>query len=195
MAKKRIFGLILSSIVTIGVMLFSRATPKDGLVAKADGNELVGTPTIGWNNVDYSLNMSLSWAPHVDEVGIPQQGYCLLPLYPSDIAASVKYDENLLTANIPGCNVGDHILINGIESQNVEDVIIYCYPTTGFFIYVPHSSVAFSDKYEYVTIEVLEGMSIDGTAQTVATRFEYRGILGSYGKWEVNPAPIEKVNG
>ena len=195
MAKKRIFGLILSSVVTIGVMLFSHATPKDGYVVKADGNELVGTPTIGWNNVDYSLNMSLSWAPHVDEVGIPQQGYCLLPLYPSDIAASVKYDENLLTANIPGCNVGNHILINGIESQNVEDVIIYCYPTTGFFIYVPHSSVAFSDEYEYVTIEVLEGMSIDGTAQTVATRFEYRGILGSHGKWEVNPTPIEKVNG
>ena len=192
MAKKRIVGLLLSFVMALGITLFSHEIKREGYLVNADGDELVGTPEVGWNNVDYSANDGRNWVPNKDDKGVPQEGYCLLPLYPANIASNTYVDENLLTANVTGCNVGDHILINGVECQNVSDVIIYCYPQNGFFLYVPHNSVAFSDEYEYVTIEVLEGMSIDGTAQVVATRFEYRGTLGSYDQWQVNPAPIEK---
>ena len=188
---KRITKLLISSFIAFGVMLFSNMPKND--VIKVNADELVDTPTVGWNNVDYSKD--LNWVPFTNESNIPQQGYCLLPLYPSNIASNTYYSENLITSNMEGCNVGDHILINGIESRNVAGAVIYCYPQDGFFLYVPHSSVNFSEEYEYVTVEVLEGMSIDGTAQTVATRFEYRGLLGSYDHWEVNPEPVEKIKG
>ena len=193
MAKKRIIGLILSSVLTLGIALFSHTQKSNDFIAQAE-DELVGTPTsIAWNNVDYSHE--LEWTPYINDNGVPQQGYCLLPLYPSTLSSSTYTSESLTTANIPGCNVGDYILINGVASKNVTGAVIYGYPDNGFYLYVPHSSVNFSDEYEYVTVEVLEGMSIDGTARTVATRFEYRGLLGSYGNWQINPEPVEMVQG
>ncbi len=191
--KKRFLGIILSSFLALGAMIFSHNQNNSGSIAKAD--DLVGTPTVSWNNADYSAGLGGEvWSPNTNSNGVPQEGYCLLAQYPSDISATTYTTQNLISAGITGCNVGDYVLINGVASKNVTGVIAKCYPVNGIFIYVPHSSVAFSDEYEYVTIEVLEGMSIDGSAQTVATRFEYRGLLGSYGKWEVNPAPIEKIN-
>ena len=194
MAKRRIVGLIFSSIIAIGAMVFSHAPKDNNYIVHAE-EQLVGTPEISWNNVDYSSGMSQDWCPDKNNLGVPQSGYCLLALYPSEIASTTYTSENFLTANIPNCNVGDYILINGIPSKNVTDVIIYGYPQKGFFLYVPHHSVNFCDEYEYVTIEVREGMSIDGTARTEATRFEYRGLLGSFNNWQVNPEPIEKVQG
>ena len=193
MARKRIVGLLLSSIVALGVMLFSNISNSNPQAAFA--TDLVGTPEVSWNNVDYSRGISKEWAPNVNDLGIPQNGYCLLALYPSNISANTYVDENLLTASVSGCNVGTHVVVNGVQSQNVVGAQIYCYPKNGFYIYVPYSSVAFSDEYEYVTVEVLEGMSIDGSAQTVATRFEYRGLLGSFGNWQVNPEPVVRKNG
>lgn len=192
MARKRFVRLLLSSFVALGVALFCHAN-NDDVVVRADGTELVGTPEVGWNNVDYSKEAN--WVTNRDQNGIPLEGYCLLPIYPSNITSQFYTDENLLTANIPGCNVGDYILINGVASKNVEGVVIYGYPLDGFFIYVPHSSITFSDEYAHLTINVLEGMSIDGTAQTVATRFEYRGLLGSHGNWQVNPEPEVRIKG
>lgn len=193
MAKKRIVGLILSSFLAVGALLFSHSSRNNDVIAKAD--DLVGTPEVSWNNIDWSPEMGESWVPNIDSNKVPQSGYCLLALYPEHISLSNHTDENLITSSLEGCNVKTHVLINGVQSQNVDDVIIYAYPENGLFIYVPHSSIAFSDEYEYLTINVLEGMSIDGSAQTVATRFEYRGLLGSSGNWLVNPEPIEKVKG
>lgn len=193
--KKRIFGVILSSFLALGVMFFSHVQNNSGSIVHAD-NDLVGTPSVSWNNVDYSAGLGGDvWSPNTNSNGVPQEGYCILAQYPSDLSASEYQTENLITANIQGCNVGDYILINGVASKNVTGAFIHCYPKNGFFLYVPHSSVAFSDDYEYATIEVLEGMSIDGSAHTVATRFEYRGLLGSYGNWQVNPEPEVRVQG
>ena len=157
MARKRFVRLLLSSFVALGVALFCHAN-NDDVVVRADGTELVGTPEVGWNNVDYSKEAN--WVTNRDQNGIPLEGYCLLPIYPSNITSQFYTDENLLTANIPGCNVGDYILINGVASKNVEGVVIYGYPLDGFFIYVPHSSITFSDEYAHLTINVLEGISI-----------------------------------
>lgn len=195
MMKKRFLGLIFSAFIAFGTLMFSLTANKDIKASKADYEHLVDTPEIGWNNVDYSINTPNHWAPDTNENGVPQNGYCLLPLYPEDISTVERIEDNLLNLDIEGCNVKDHILINGVESQYVDDVIIYAYPKNGFFIYVPYSSISFSDEYDYLTIDVLEGMSIDGSAYTVATTFEYRGLLRSFGKWEINPEPIEKKNG
>lgn len=193
MIRKRSVGLILSSFMALGVLLFSQTSKNNDFAAEADG--LVGNPSISWNNVDYSYTLSKDWVPNKNQSGVPLEGYCILVQYESNIASSTYVDENLLTANIAGSNIGDHILINGVEAQNVDDVQIYCFPQNGFFLYVPNSSITFSDEYEYATIEVLEGMSIDGTVQVVGNRFEYRGILGSFNKWEIDPEPIVKIKG
>ena len=193
MAKNRFVRLLLSSMMPLGVALFCHANNSNDVLVRADGTELVGTPEVGWNNVDYSKE--LNWVPNRNENGVPTEGYCILPIYPSNISAAEYTSENLLTANIPGCNVGDYILINGVASKNIPNVVIYGYPQNGFFLYVPNDSISHSDEYAHVTINVLEGMSIDGTAQTVATRFEYRGLLGSYGNWQVNPEPEVRIKG
>ena len=194
MKKKGIVGLILSSILTLGVMLFSSTSNNRSLLeTKADG--LVGEPTVNWNNIFWGdpFNWKPETTPISETGGVPTQGYCLLATYNADIANQVYTTQNLLTSGISGCNVADHILINGVQCQNVSGTAIYCYPQTGLFIYVPHNSVAFSDDYEYVTIQVTEGTSIDGTVQLVGTRFEYRGTLGSYGNWQINPEPISRT--
>jgi len=192
MVKKRIEKLILSFFVSLGAVLFLNVSNNNDIVS-VQANELVDTPIVSWNNIDYSHEFA--WVPNTNSSGIPQEGYCLLALYPENIGTTSYTEENLLHANIVGCNVGDHILINGVNANEVDELIIHCYPENGLFLYIPQSSVAFSDEYEYVTVEVLEGMSIDGSAETVSTRFEYRGLLGSHGNWQVNPAPIEKIKG
>lgn len=190
--KSRIIKFALSLCLTLGVMFFSNALVKDDNAQAVKADELVGTPEVSWNNVDFTSGHV--WASPTNDLGVPQQGYCLLALYPSDISIAAHTENNLVNDDLTGCNVGDYILINGSKSKDLEGVVVYCYPTNGLFIYVPHSSVTFSEQYEYLTVVILEGMSIDGSIQTVGTRFEYRGLLGSHGKWEINPDPIEKVN-
>ncbi len=192
MGKKRLFKLSLSVFALLGTLTLANVSKNDKTIVNAADEELVGTPTIGWNNVDYSINSGMHWAPDTTTNGVPQSGYVLLALYSTNISAQQHFDENLITSNLPGCNVSDYVLLNGVKSSEVEGAIIYAYPENGIFIYMPNNSLTFNDQYEYATVEILEGMSIDGSAQTVATRFEYRGLLGSFGEWQVNPAPIEK---
>ena len=193
MMKKRIASIILSTIVTFGVMLFSNNFRNSNSLSEVHAEELVSNPSVSWNNLDYSGN--LNFTPHLNEQRIPQQGYCLLVEYEKSIASDTHYFKNLLNDNVEGCNVGDYILINGTPSKNVNGVIIYGYPLNGLYIYVPFSSVTLSGEYEYLTINVLEGMSIDGTAHTIATRFEYRGLPRSHSRWEINPEPLKRVEG
>ena len=188
MAKKRIVGLILSSFIAFGVMLFFDISKKDSGVASVSADELVGTPSVSWNNIDYA-----GFGPN-EVGGVPQEGYCVLAQYPSNISNTLYTTQSLTALNVAGCNVKDHILINGIESQNVEDTIIYCYPYNGIFVYVPQSSVIVGD-YIFLTIDILEGTSIDGSAETVATKLEFRGTIGAHGGWQVNPTPAERING
>lgn len=194
MAKKRIFGLALSLFITMGIVFFGHTSKNNNSIEAAYADTLVDVDSVSWDNVDYSNGIGQDWVPNKSG-NIPQEGYCLLPLYKTNISASYHYDENLLTSNLAGCNVGDYILINGIPSKNVAGAIIYCYPVNGFFIYVPYSSITFSDSYDFLTIEVREGMSIDGAYRTVGTKFEFRGFLGETCKWEINPAPISKTQG
>ena len=187
MANKKTIKLVLSSFIALGVMVFSHIS--NNSINEMHADELIGTPSVSWDNIDYA-----GFGPH-EVGGIPQEGYCVLVQYPSDISSTLYTTQSLLTMDVPGCNVKDHILINGVESQNVEDTIIYCYPYNGLYIYIPHNSITFTDEYENVTIDVLEGMSIDGSVQTVASTFEFRGLIRSMGGWLVNPAPIEKIQG
>ena len=194
MAKKRTSALIFSVFFGICLGILSNVKNDELSIVKADDINLVNIESIAWNNIDYSYQSDKHWVPDTNEEHIPQEGYCLLPLYKSNISISEHFETNLLDADLPGCNVGDHILINGVECKDVDDVIVYCYPTNGFLIYVPSSSFSLSEEYQYLTIEILEGMSIDGSAYTVASRFEYRGLLGSTGKWQLNPDPVEMKN-
>jgi len=185
---KKIRGLkfTLIAFAALGISLFSNSSP---LLAKADEPTLIDVDHVDWNNVDFSKK----WAPNQDANGIPLDGFCILPLYKSNIASATYENDNLLTAGLPGCNAGDHILVNGVPVKDVSGATMRIYPVNGWFLYVPNSSITYSEEYEFCTIEVLEGMSLDGTYQTVATRFEYRGTLGTFGNWQVNPAPIVKV--
>lgn len=191
MTKKRISVLVLSMFLSLCASLFANFNKNESLEVKAEDAELVDIDEVAWNNVDYSGNFGKQWVANRNENGVPQEGYCLLSLYKSDISLSEYITENLLDATIEGCNVADHILINGVQCKDVDDVIIYAYPTNGFFLYVPATSFSTSDDYPYLTIEVLEGMSIDGSAKTVGTSFEYRGLLKSFGNWKINPEPVE----
>lgn len=199
MAKKRIFGLALSLFVALGVAFFSQTSKNNDFeIAHAEG--LVGNPKISWNNIDYSRGVQ----NFVDEVepikdaegkptnaGVPTKGYCLLVQYSANIATTIHDSQNLIGSGLAGCNVEDYIKINGQACKNVSNTLVYGYPLDSLFIYVPYSSVAFSDTYEYVTVEILEGLSIDGSASVVGSRFEYRGLLGSHSRWLLNPSPAQ----
>ena len=76
--KKRIFGVILSSFLALGVMFFSHVQNNSGSLVHAD-NDLVGTPSVSWNNVDYSAGLGGDvWSPNTNSNGVPQEGYCIL---------------------------------------------------------------------------------------------------------------------
>ena len=203
MTKKRIFGLALSLLVTLGIAFFSQTSKNNDFeIAHADG--LVGNPTISWNNIDYSRG-SQNFVDVVEPIrdaegkptngGIPTDGYCLLVQYSSNIATVIHDTQNLIGSGITGCNVGDYILINGQACKNISNTLVYGYPLNGLFIYVPYTSVVFSDTYEYLTINILDGLSIDGSASVAGAKFEYRGLLGSHSRWVMNPSPaqIKKV--
>lgn len=183
MAKRKAIRFILSSFLALGFALFSGVKNNDYSVSKADDVDLVGTPDILWNNV--VEDNSFVWSPTVDANKIPQQGYALLAKYPTRIAENTHYDANLVNSNITGCNVSDHILINGVQSRNVPGVTIYCYPEDGLFIYVPKNSFNLSDDYQYLTIQIVEGLSIDGSAFIGANVFEFKGSLGTTGNWQI----------
>ncbi len=200
MAKKRFFGLVLSLFATLGMMAFRHTSKNNDSVISTHAESLVDVEKVDWDNQDWSDGIGKDWVKNKNKSLVPLDGYCLLPKYKSNISNSRYVDQNLITSNIPGCNVGDKILVNGVPSKNVDGVTIYCYPENGFFIYVPYSSIVFSDNYDFLTIDVLEGMSIDGNYHTVATTFEFRGVLGETGtiddkKWKINPTPIVKVQG
>lgn len=198
MAKKRIFGLVLSLFVTLGVVFFSR-TSKNNDFEAVYADTLVGNPSIGWNNIDYSRG-TMDFVDEVEPMldaegkptnaGVPINGYCLLVLYESNIASNLHNTQNLVGSGLAGCNVEDYILINGQACKNVSNTLVYGYPLNGLFIYVPYSSITFSNTYEYLTINILQGLSIDGSASVVSSKFEYRGLLGSHSRWVINPSPI-----
>ena len=95
--KKRILGVILSSFVALGVMFFSHSHNNSASIAKAD--DLVGTPTVSWNNADYSAGLGGEvWSPNTNSNGVPQEGYCLLAQYPSDISSSMVWLVRMLLA-------------------------------------------------------------------------------------------------
>lgn len=195
MAKKRISYLILSILVSGCASLFLSNKKNDVSSVKAEETPLVEVDRVEWNNVDYSQLSGTSttpWTGNVDSNGVPQDGYCILPFYKSNIAASAITNQNLLDAEISGSNVGEYILINGIEAKNIDNALLYIFPQNGFFLYVPVTSITFTSEYEYLTIDVLDGTSFDGSVSLKGCRFEYRGILRSHGNWKINPEPIEK---
>lgn len=195
MAKKRISYLILSILVSGCASLFLSNKKNDVSSVNAEETPLVEVDHVEWNNCDYSKTSGVSltpWSGNVDENFVPQDGYCILPFYKSNIATTTIYDQNVLESSITGCNIGDYFLINGIEAKNVDDVIVYIFPQNGFFLYVPTTSITFTSEYEYLTIDVLDGASFDGSAYLKGCRFEYRGLLKSHGNWQINPEPIEK---
>lgn len=154
-------------------------------VSKADADSaLLSTPKVEWNNINY---MGQGWAGELDAIGVPQNGYCLLALYSSNVASTTYTAQNVLDMSIAGCNVGEYIKINGVEAKDVDGCNIRVYPTNGIFVYFPISSIEIKKPYKYPTIEFLEGLTIEGTVKTVATRFEYRGAFKTFGNWVVDP--------
>lgn len=185
MKKRNIITFVLSLLMTISTAFVLNSVKSNTEVQETKAETVLSTPKIEWNNVDYK-----KWAPNLDDLGVPQEGYVLLVTYEGNLSSATITDKNLINAGLSGCNVNDHILINGVKSEEIANAFVYCFPQNGIFIYVPNASITMTAQYEYPTIEFLEGMSIDGSATTIASRFEYRGALKSFGNWKLNPEPI-----
>ncbi len=188
MKKRNILTIALSLLMTFSAS-FVLTNNKKSEPLETQATDLIGGAKVEWNNVDYAR---LGPGPF-NESGVPTQGFCILVLYSSNIASKAYSDVNLITAGVAGCNVTDHILINGINCSEVTDVFVCGYPQNGFYVYVPRSSITLGEEYDYLTIDVLEGMSIDGTYQVEGNSFEYRGPLGTFGNWQKDPEPIIRV--
>ena len=92
MIKSKIVKLVLSSFITLGVMLFSNSFND---VSKVVADELVETPSVSWDNIDYA-----GYGPH-EINGIPQQGYCVLFQYADYRFYSEAFQNQVLSATIP----------------------------------------------------------------------------------------------
>ena len=88
MAKKRIFGLALSLFITMGIVFFGHTSKNSNPIEATYADTLVDVSSISWNNVDYSSGMGQDWVPNKSG-NIPQEGYCLLPLYKSNITMKI----------------------------------------------------------------------------------------------------------
>lgn len=190
MVKNKSFLILLTSLLSLGGLLFGANNEKGNTVSSAE-TTFVKLDKIEWNNQDYSYSIKKTWVEDINDDFVPLSGYCILVLYKSNISKNTYVDTSLLEMSVAGCNVNDHVLINGTKAEDVEDVKIYCFPEYGLFIYVPAKSIELNETYTFPTINILEGMTVDGTGYTEATRFEYRGIIGNQGKWEINPEPVE----
>ncbi len=172
--------------MTLGALAFSRVSKKEESIANAITT--VGTPNVEWNNIDY-----VGWAPGLNANNVPTAGYVLLLLFPSNISNTLFTDRNLINGGVSGCNVGDYVLINGVQSKNVSGAIIYCYPFNGLYVYLPSGAVPAGS---YPTVSVLEGMSIDGSAHTGASTFVFKGGLGDILCWSyVEESPALTLSG
>ena len=190
MKKRNIITLGLSFLMTISAcFVANNQTKTNNKISEVSATNLVGGASITWNNCDFS-----GFAPNVVDT-VPQDGFSLLVQYENDISATTYTDKNLITAGVAGCNVADHILVNGEPCSEITDAFVYCFPTNGFYIYVPRASITLGEEYDYLTIEVLDGLSIDGSVQVEGNSFEYRGPLKTFGNWLKDPEPIIKIDG